>query len=154
MLLSQNLPVRVKYPCTQRSPCLLANTPPTPPSSSFPSLPSVHLQTPASKDPFTSQQLGGTPSILPASPFGLDGAALRMPKMAVEYPDRYLSGSAEGECIFGARVECDRDSCNQEKGWILVRRLEGGVGGYVYASASSHTGQARMEWASRWEVRI
>jgi hypothetical protein len=40
MLLSQNLPVRVKHTRTQRSPshCLLANAPPSPPSSSFPSL--------------------------------------------------------------------------------------------------------------------
>ena len=127
MLLSQNLPIRVKYPGTQRSAPhhLLANTPPTSPSSLFPYLASDHLQTPASKDPFASQQLGGTPSILPASPFGLGGAALRMLKMAVECLDGHIPGGTGGKCIFGAWVECDQDSCNEEKERVLVRWKEG-----------------------------
>jgi hypothetical protein len=42
--------------------------------------------------------------------------------MAVDYPDGYPSGGAEGQCFFSARVECDEDSCKQGKEPVPVGR--------------------------------
>ena len=137
MSLSQNLSVRVKYPYTLRSPShrLLVNTPPTSPSSSFPSLASDHLQTPASKihggyflpqqDPFTLQQSDGTSSSLPAPPFGLGGAGLGMPKMAVNYPDGVHQAALKGSVFLVRGWNATEIRVNKERSrfwWDAGRR--------------------------------
>jgi hypothetical protein len=47
--------------------------------------------------------------------------------MAVDYSGGYTSGGAEGECVFGAWVGCDEDSCKQEKERVLVGRWRQGL---------------------------
>jgi hypothetical protein len=117
-------------------PIPLIKAPPSPTSSSFPSLRGIGsssntsskatrriLSSPAGS---TSERSGGAPLSLPSSPFGLGGTGLGMPKMAADYSGGYISGGAEAECFFGAWVGCD-DSCKKEMEWVLAGRWRHGL---------------------------
>jgi hypothetical protein len=47
--------------------------------------------------------------------------------MAVDYSGGYTSGGAQAECVFGARVGYDEDSCKQEMEQVLVGRRRRGL---------------------------
>jgi len=87
-----------------------------------PSLVPDHPQMSRLKQPAgsTLQQSGGSPSSLPSSPFSFGGAMSGMPKMAVDHSGEYT------ECVFGAWVGCDEDSCKQERERVLVGRWKKG----------------------------
>jgi len=74
--------------------------------------------------------------------------------MAVDYSGGYTSSASEAVCVFGTRVGCDEDSCKQDQEQVLVGRWKEGSEDIIYghASASSHTGQAIMDWDSGREV--
>jgi len=93
-----------------------------------------------------SRQSGGNTSSLSSSPFGLSGAGLQIPKIAVEYSADIHQAAPKN--VFVAWVGCDEDSYKRSRFWWDTE------GGYGYASTSNHHGQARMEWNSGREASV